>query len=88
MVDVSVVGLADPDLGETVGAAVVARPGTDLDAGQLERFLAERIADYKRPARVRFLPTLPRNPNGKVLKDEVRRLLARRESPATPHRGE
>ena len=88
VVDVSVVGLADPDLEETVGAAVVARPGTDLDAGQLERFLAERIADYKRPARVRFLPTLPRNPNGKVLKDEVRRLLAGRESPATSHRGE
>ena len=54
----------------------MARSGTDLDADRLERFLAERIADYKRPRRVCFLPTLPRNPNGKVLKDEVRRLLS------------
>ena len=35
----------------------------------------ERIADYKSPRKVRFLSALPRNPNGKVLKDEVRRLL-------------
>jgi long-chain acyl-CoA synthetase len=76
VVDVSVVGLPDRDLGQIVGAAVVVRPGTDVDADQLGRFLAERVADYKRPGRVRILPTLPRNPNGKVLRDEVRRLLS------------
>ncbi len=76
VVDVSVVGLPDRDLGQIVGAAVVVRPGTDIDADQLGRFLAERIADYKRPGRMRILPTLPRNPNGKILKDEVRRLLS------------
>ena len=37
--------------------------------------LAGRIADYKSPRRLRFLPALPRNPGGKVLRDEVRRLL-------------
>ena len=57
------------------GAAVVARPGSTLDAPGLGRFLGERIADYKSPRKVRFLTALPRNPNGKVLKDEVRRLL-------------
>jgi len=76
VVDVSVVGLPDRDLGQIVGAAVVVRSGTDVDADQLGRFLAERVADYKRPGRVRILPTLPRNPNGKVLRDEVRRLLS------------
>jgi long-chain acyl-CoA synthetase len=76
VLDVSVVGLPDRDLGEIVGAAVVVRSGTELDVDQLGRFLAERIADYKRPGRVRILPTLPRNPNGKVLRDEVRRLLS------------
>ena len=76
VLDVSVVGLPDRDLGEIVGAAVVVRAGTDLDADRLVGFLAERIADYKRPERVRILPALPRNPNGKVLKDEVRRLLS------------
>jgi acyl-CoA synthetase (AMP-forming)/AMP-acid ligase II len=75
VLEASVVGLPDRDLGEIVGAAVVVRAGSALDAEQLGRFLAERIADYKSPRRLRFLPTLPRNPNGKVLRDEVRKLL-------------
>jgi len=76
VMEVSVVGLADQDLGEVVGAAVVLRSGSAFDAAQLVRFLGERLADYKRPRRVSFLETLPRNPNGKVLKDQVRRFLS------------
>jgi acyl-CoA synthetase (AMP-forming)/AMP-acid ligase II len=75
VLEASVVGLPDRDLGEVVGAAVVARAGSRLDARQLGRFLSERIADYKSPRKVRFLPALPRNPGGKVRRDEVRRLL-------------
>jgi long-chain acyl-CoA synthetase len=75
VLEASVVGLPDRDLGEIVGAAIVVQAGSALDAEQLGRFLAERIADYKSPCRLRFLPTLPRNPNGKVLRDEVRKLL-------------
>jgi long-chain acyl-CoA synthetase len=75
VLEASVVGLPDRDLGEVVGAAVVLRAGSALDAAALGRFLAERIADYKSPRRLRFLPALPRNPNGKVQRDEVRKLL-------------
>jgi acyl-CoA synthetase (AMP-forming)/AMP-acid ligase II len=75
VLDVGVVGLPDADLGEVVGAVVVLRPGASLAEGELTRFLGERIADYKRPHRVRFAPVLPRNPNGKVLRGELRRLL-------------
>jgi acyl-coenzyme A synthetase/AMP-(fatty) acid ligase len=74
--DVGVVGLPDGDLGEVVGAAVVLRDGGILDEGGLSRFLSDRVADYKRPRRVRFVAALPRNPNGKVIKAELRRLLA------------
>ena len=76
VMEASVVGLPDRDLGEIVGAAVVLRAGSGIDAANLGRFLAERIADYKSPGRLRFLPALPRNPNGKVLREEVRRLLS------------
>jgi acyl-CoA synthetase (AMP-forming)/AMP-acid ligase II len=75
VVEASVVGLPDRDLGQVVGAAVVARAGSVLDAAQLGRFLADRIADYKSPRKVRFVAALPRNPNGKIERDEVRRLL-------------
>ena len=76
VMEASVVGLPDRDLGQVVAAAVVARAGSTLDARDLGRFLADRIADYKSPRKVRFLSTLPRNENGKVLRDEVRRLLS------------
>jgi acyl-coenzyme A synthetase/AMP-(fatty) acid ligase len=75
VLEASVVGLPDRDLGGVVGAAIVLRAGSALDTAALGRFLAERIADYKSPRRLRFLPALPRNPNGKVQRDEVRKLL-------------
>ncbi len=75
VLEAAVVGLPDGDLGEVVGAAVVPRPGRAVDPAALTRFVAERLADYKAPRRVRLVPALPRNPNGKVLRSEVRRLL-------------
>jgi acyl-CoA synthetase (AMP-forming)/AMP-acid ligase II len=73
--EVGVVGVPDADLGEVVAAAVVVRPGGTLDEPELARFLGDRLADYKRPRQVRFLPALPRNENGKVIKSALRRLL-------------
>ena len=75
VVEAAVVGLPDGDLGEIVGAAVVARPGAPWTRRSSAASSAEHIADYKSPRKVRFLTALPRNPNGKVLKDEIRRLL-------------
>ncbi len=75
VLEAAVVGLPDGDLGEVVGAAVVLRPGGAVDPAALTRFVAERLADYKAPRTVRLVPALPRNPSGKVLRDEVRRLL-------------
>ena len=76
VMEAGVVGVPDADLGEVVAAAVVLRPGGTLSEAELTRFLGDRIADYKRPRRVRFLSALPRNPNGKVLKEALRRLLS------------
>ena len=40
------------------------------------RHVKERLASYKSPKRVRFLPALPRNAMGKVEKAQLRRLRA------------
>ena len=71
--EVAVVGVADPVLGEKVGAVVVPRPGTSLTAADLRAFAATRLADFKVPqfVVVRDQP-LPRNPGGKVLKPVLR----------------
>ncbi|MFJ5830703.1 AMP-binding protein [Streptomyces sp. NPDC093089] len=71
--EVAVVGLPDPVWGEAVTAVVVLRPGADRPTErELVDFTRDRIASYKKPRRVHFVDALPRNPNGKVLKRELR----------------
>jgi long-chain acyl-CoA synthetase len=71
--EVAVVGVPDPMMGEKVGAVVVPLPGAAVDPGQVLEYAREHLADYKVPQyiAVRADP-LPRNPNGKVLKKQLR----------------
>jgi long-chain acyl-CoA synthetase len=72
----SVFGVADPRLGEEVGAAVVVRPGERLDAAALRDFCGPIIAKHKIPRYIWLLDApLPRNANGKFLKRELRETL-------------
>jgi fatty-acyl-CoA synthase len=50
----------------------VAAVHTDLDLGDLDQFLTERLARYKHPKALEIVDALPRNPAGKVLKTELR----------------
>ena len=70
--EAAVFGIPDERLGEEVAAAIVVRDGSTLDEAGLRAFLAERIAKHKIPARIWFLPELPRNANGKFVKRELR----------------
>ena len=74
----AVVGLPDPDLGETVVAVVVAAEGVgagDLDLDAVRAACRSRLAAYKLPRRVVVVPELPRNAMGKVEKARLRALL-------------
>jgi acyl-CoA synthetase (AMP-forming)/AMP-acid ligase II len=72
----AVVGLPDDTWGDRVVAAVVARPGSDLEGGEVIDFTRRHLAHYKCPRQVVVLVDLPRNPMGKVLKTQlVERLL-------------
>lgn len=75
VIECAIVGQACPVLGERVHAFVVSKSGA-LDAGQVRDFCAPRMADYKVPEFVTLMPNaLPRNANGKMQKDVLRRLL-------------
>jgi acyl-CoA synthetase (AMP-forming)/AMP-acid ligase II len=76
----AVVGVPDSRLGEVGCAFVVPRPdaapGDAAGAAELIAWCRERLANYKVPRRLEFVPRLPLNPSGKVLKFELRALAA------------
>jgi fatty acid CoA ligase FadD36 len=66
--EAAVVGVPDDDLGQIIVAWVVA-DGADEEA--LVAWVAGRLSGHKRPRRVRFTDTLPRNAMGKVQKTRL-----------------
>jgi malonyl-CoA/methylmalonyl-CoA synthetase len=73
--DCAVVGVADPEWGERVCAAVEVAPQAPADREALQEWARSRLAPYKIPRVVRFVPSLPRNAMGKVVKPAVAALF-------------
>jgi malonyl-CoA/methylmalonyl-CoA synthetase len=71
----AVLGLPDPRRGERV-AAVIVRGDPALDERRIKDHCAANLVDYQRPATIAFVETLPRNALGKLLRLELRDLLA------------
>jgi malonyl-CoA/methylmalonyl-CoA synthetase len=70
--EVAVTGTSSDEWGEVVTAFIVPARN-QRTAESLLAFAAERLAPFKRPRRVHFVDSLPRNALGKVLKHELPR---------------
>ncbi len=72
--DVAVFGIPSEDLGEQTMAVVEPFGDTDPDAlrAELLAFCEGQLAKFKRPRRIDFAPSLPRDPNGKLYKRRLR----------------
>jgi acyl-CoA synthetase (AMP-forming)/AMP-acid ligase II len=64
--EVSVVGIHDDILGETIRAVVVLKDGRELDAKKVQRHCQMKIATFKIPKEVIFSGELPKTSSGKV----------------------
>jgi long-chain acyl-CoA synthetase len=72
--EVSVIGRPDREWGEVVVAYVVG----EADASALDALCLATVARFKRPKDYVFVPALPKNNYGKILKTELRALDAKR----------
>ncbi|WP_433560490.1 long-chain-fatty-acid--CoA ligase [Nocardia sp. CA-151230] len=68
----AVIGIPHRSHGEEIKAYVIAAPGTDPSEASLIDWARQRMAAYKYPRHIEFVPTLPMTSTGKILKRELR----------------
>mgnify|MGYP002048490149 FL=1 len=77
--DVAVIGMASLTWGETPVALLVPEPNVVLDPGEIKDWTNRQLGKQQRLADVILIDELPRNPNGKILKRELREVFRRQE---------
>jgi long-chain acyl-CoA synthetase len=76
VMDAALVGIPHHQLGEEPGAVVTLKQGSEASEAELRAWVAERLAAFKVPVKILFWhETLPRNANGKILKNELKKLF-------------
>jgi fatty-acyl-CoA synthase len=82
VLEVAVIGVPDEKWGEAVKAVVVPKEGRQTTEDEIIQYCKEKMAHFKAPKSVDFLPALPRTGSGKiakiVLKDEYWQGMAKK----------
>ncbi|XP_073964927.1 luciferin 4-monooxygenase-like [Choristoneura fumiferana] len=71
--DAGVVGVPHAGAGEVPRAFVAVQPGASVTAEELQKFVAERLSNPKHlRGGVSFVPEIPKNPSGKILRRQLK----------------
>lgn len=73
VLEVSVVGVPDPEWGEAIKAICAPKAGKTLDCQQIIDFVATKIARYKKPKYVVIVDSLPKTKGGEIDRDRVKK---------------
>jgi len=76
ILEAAVIGVPDPDWGESVMAVIVTKGGQALTQEEVVKFCKDHIASYKKPKFVEFVDALPKNTTNKILKYVLRERYA------------
>jgi fatty-acyl-CoA synthase len=71
VLECAVLGVPDEQFGQRLKAFVVPVPGENLDTDTIKEYVKAHLARYKVPRDVVFLDRIPRNPTGKVRRDDL-----------------
>ncbi|REJ09016.1 class I adenylate-forming enzyme family protein [Halobacillus trueperi] len=71
VLEAAIIGVPDSIFGERVKAFIVPRDGAEPSASDIKNYMKEQMADYKVPEYVEIIRSLPRNPGGKILKNQL-----------------